>query len=170
MLLGALQGRDIAWALTGSMAFALQGVPVGPHDIDIQTDEAGAYAIQSLFRDRVQRPVRFSEAANVRSHFGALTLDGIEVEIMGALQKRLPSGHWEPPVDVKALRIFVPWQGYRVPVLPLEYECGAYARLGRHERAAHRPRTFPRRTVGGPREGGCRCPHTEKVRRCSGSR
>lgn len=135
-LLDALQGRDIAWALTGSMAFALQGVPMGPHDIDIQTDEAGAYAIQSLFPDRVHRPVRFSEAANVRSHFGAITVEGVEVEIMGALQKRLPSGDWEPPVDVRALRIFVSWRGYRVPVLPLEYECGAYARLGRYERAA----------------------------------
>jgi sugar phosphate isomerase/epimerase len=149
VLLKALQGHDVAWALTGSAAFALQGVPVGPHDIDVQTDEAGAYAIQSLFPGRVQRPVTLSEATNVRSHFGAITVEGVEVEIMGALQKRLPSGGWEPPVDVRALRIFVPWEGYQVPVLPLEYECGAYARLGRYERAAELRRFLRERAESG---------------------
>ncbi len=90
-----------------------------------------------------------------------LEVEGIVVEIMGPIQKRiqrtnergtqeernavpdrtghscyeLPPPEWEPPVDVGALRIFIEWQGHTVPVLPLEYEYGAYMRLGRFERA-----------------------------------
>lgn len=135
VLLQALRGHDITWSLTGSTAFALQGVPVDAHDIDLQTDEAGAYAIQSLFPTRVLRPVALSEAPDIRSHFGAVTVEGVRVEIMGALQKRLPGGNWEPPVDVEPLRVLVQWKGYHVPVLALEYECGAYARLGRNEKS-----------------------------------
>jgi len=33
-----LGDSDVNWAVTGSLGFALQGVPVEPHHIDIQTD------------------------------------------------------------------------------------------------------------------------------------
>lgn len=52
-----LQGTDIVWALTGSASFALQGLPLMPHDIDVQTDDRGAYAIERLFSEYVARPV-----------------------------------------------------------------------------------------------------------------
>lgn len=59
-------------AVTGSVGLALQGVPLEPHDVDVQTDEAGAYRIAALFADRVVRPVVFSTKGNIRSLFGAL--------------------------------------------------------------------------------------------------
>lgn len=30
--------EDFAWALTGSLSFALRGVPLEPDDVDVQTD------------------------------------------------------------------------------------------------------------------------------------
>lgn len=158
-----LQGHNVTWALTGSTSFALQGVPVEVHDIDIQTDAEGAYVIQSLFPGNITRPVKFLESPRIRSHFGAMEIDGVTIEIMGAVQKRIPRPHaqndpredagaarhfegpdgsdepssldWEPPVDVESLRVFTEWQGYLVPVLPIEYEYGAYLSLGRLERS-----------------------------------
>ncbi len=41
-ILAILGSLDLAWALTGSTSFVLQGVGVSPHDIDIQTDEEAA--------------------------------------------------------------------------------------------------------------------------------
>lgn len=41
-----LNKTDINWAITGSTAFAIQGVPLIPNDIDIQTDKKGAYQIE----------------------------------------------------------------------------------------------------------------------------
>ncbi|HEX7065215.1 MAG TPA: hypothetical protein VF199_09155 [Bacillales bacterium] len=45
-----LQEQKIPWVLTGSLAFAMQGVPLTPNDIDIQTDRDGAVAIENLFK------------------------------------------------------------------------------------------------------------------------
>jgi hypothetical protein len=71
----------------------------------------------------------------MRSHLGALLIDGIEVEIMGDIQKRLEDGSWESPVDLNSHRRFVNFEGMQVPVLSLEYEAQAYQKMGRLERA-----------------------------------
>ncbi len=131
-----LAATDVLWALTGSLAHAIQGVPVEPHDIDIMTDQISAYDMERLFVGSVVRPVVFSEAEIIRSHFGALLIDGVQIEIMGDLQKRLEDGAWETPIDILSHRRFVVCEDLRVPVLPLEYEYQAYVKLRRPERAA----------------------------------
>ncbi len=130
-----LSGAGIVWVVTGSLGFALQGVPVTPHDIDLQTDAGGAYAIARLFAEYAVRPVAFSSAATIRSHFGALAIAGITVEIMGDIQKRLPDGHWDDPVDLERHRRVVEVAGMPLPVLSLEHEREAYLQLGRTEKA-----------------------------------
>ncbi|WP_265109492.1 nucleotidyltransferase domain-containing protein [Halosolutus halophilus] len=130
-----LDDRSVTWALTGSTSFALQGVPLTPNDIDVQTTEEGAYAIEAAFAEQVVDPVSVAESETIRSHFGAVELDGVRVEIMGAVQKRRDDGTWEPPVDVAEHRTFVEIGNGRIPVLSLDYEGRAYERLGRTERA-----------------------------------
>lgn len=134
-LVKRLEETTIEWALTGSTSFVLQGVPMEPTDIDVQTTASGAYAIEELFSGHVTDPVTFTESATIRSHFGTVVLDGVTVEIMGALQKRLDDGTWEPPVDVSMHRTRVAFRGHDVPVLSLAYEAEAYDQLGRTERA-----------------------------------
>ena len=131
MLDARLSGAGIVWVVTGSLGFALQGVPVTPHDIDLQTDAGGAYAIARLFSEYVVRPVAFSSTATIRSHFGALAIAGIIVEIMGDIQKRSTDGSWEPPVDLERHRREVELDGMQISVLSLPYEREAYRTLGR---------------------------------------
>jgi len=135
ILLEELNGTAIPWALTGSTSFALQGVPIDPDDIDVQTTKSGAYAIEERFTANMVTPLSFSETAKIRSYFGTLELNGVPVEIMGELQKRSEGEGWEPPVDVTEHRQFVLFRGYKVPVLSLAYEAYAYDQLGRTERA-----------------------------------
>jgi hypothetical protein len=130
-----LRGSAVNWAVTGSLGFALQGVPVEPADIDIQTDEAGAYEIERRLSEFVVRPVAFSSAERIRSHFGVLVIDGVRVEIMGDIQKRREDSTWESPVDLQRHKRNVEVEGMSVPVLSLEYEREAYLRLGRTDRA-----------------------------------
>ncbi len=129
-----LKDSDVNWVVTGSLGFALQGVPVEPHDIDIQTDKEGAYEIERLFSEFIVEPVRFKESERIRSHFGALMIDGIKVEIMGDIQKKV-NDEWEPPVDITKYKRFVQIEGMEIPVLDLEYEYQAYLKLGRVEKA-----------------------------------
>ena len=123
------------WAVTGSMGFSLQGLPVEVHDIDLQTDREGAYAIEEIFTEAVVQPVALSGTERVRSYFGTLELQGARIEIMGDLQKRLPDGSWEPPVTVAEHLRYIEVRGLSIPVLDLRYEAEAYRTLGRHDRA-----------------------------------
>ena len=129
-----LKDSNVNWVVTGSLGFGLQGVSVEPHDIDIQTDKEGAYEIERLFSEFVVKPVKFRKSERIRSHFGALMIDGIKVEIMGDIQKKV-SGEWEPPVDIDKYKRFVQIEGMEIPVLDLEYEYQAYLKLGRVEKA-----------------------------------
>ena len=119
---------------------ALQGMEVEVHDIDLQTDEAGAYEIARCCAEYGVEPVCYLASERICSHLGALEIDGIEVEIIGALQKLRPDQTWEPPVDVTRHRRWIEIKTedapLRTPVLSLAYEYRAYLQMGRHEKAA----------------------------------
>ncbi|MBN2502635.1 MAG: hypothetical protein JXB38_17780 [Anaerolineales bacterium] len=133
-----LADLPVYWAITGSFNFALHGASLQPGDIDLQTDESGAYTLEEALAEFVIRPVGYRESLekDIRSHYGKLDVAGVPVEIMGAVQKRLPDGSWEAPVDVEQFREFVEYEGMYVPVLALMYEIQAYRILGRREKAA----------------------------------
>ena len=134
-LYAKLESEGVNWVLTGSASFALQGIPMEVHDIDVQTDKVGAYRIEELFSRYSTKKVSFSSTDNIRSHFGELYIDSVKVEIMGDIQKRLEDGNWEKPVDLEFHKRFVNVSGMRIPVLSLEYEYQAYLKLGRIEKA-----------------------------------
>lgn len=135
VLYARLTNTDIHWAITGSTGFALQGIPIEVHDIDLQTDEPGAYRVQDVLKEYVVRPIIFRETINIKSHYGLLDIACVLVEVMGGIQKRQPDGSWEAPVDPVNYRHFVTYEGIQLPVLSLEYEIEAYFKLGRLEEA-----------------------------------
>ncbi len=135
LLLERLTDQPVVWALTGSLGHALQGLPVTPRDIDIQTDAPGAYAIERIFADLSWLPVRYIVSKRIRSHLGKLRIQGISIEIMGDVEKRLPDGSWTRPPRLPEHIHFADLDGQRVPVLSLDYEARAYELLGRQERA-----------------------------------
>ena len=130
-----LANTNINWVVTGSLSFALQGIALEPHDIDIQTHEVGAYEIERLFSGFVTRKVTFSSNGKIRSHFGALSIDGIQVEIMGDISKRLDDETWEEPVNLARHKRIIMVEDMHIPVLSLEYEYHAYLKLARIEKA-----------------------------------
>jgi hypothetical protein len=145
---GRLNDTKILWAVTGSLGFALHGMPVEVHDIDIQTDKIGAYDIEDLFKEYVIENVKFSSSEKICSHFGALMIDDIKVEIMGDIQKRLEDNTWEDPVDLIKQRRIIEFEGMTVPVLPLEHEYQAYLKLGRVEKAQRIKNYLDKKCIG----------------------
>jgi hypothetical protein len=130
-----LAGSEISWVVTGSLNFALHGLQVEIHDIDIQTDKKGAYKIEQLLSEFMTRRIRYRSSKNIRSYFGVLTLDNIRVEIMGDIQKKLKNDSWEKPVNVNNYKEIIKLESMEIPVLSLEYEHEAYRQLGRIEKA-----------------------------------
>ena len=135
MIYTRLVESQVIWAVTGSLGMALQGMEVEVHDIDLQTDPAGAYEIERLLSKFVTVPVRYVVSKRIRSHLGKLEINGVQVEIIGGVQKQLGDGSWEEPVRVESYRRWVELEGMRIPLLSLEYEYQAYLRMGRIEKA-----------------------------------
>lgn len=130
-----LKDCKAAWVISGSLGMVLQGMEMDVHDIDIQTDKQGAFEIEKQLSDYVVVPVQFSPSERICSYLGRLDIDGVKVEIMGDLQKRIGDQTWEVPVRVESYRRWVHSNGMEIPVLSLEYEYQAYLKLGRLEKA-----------------------------------
>jgi hypothetical protein len=131
-----LQGFPALWAITGSLGFWLHGMSVMPADIDLQTTAGGAYQMEKRLGGRELKKVSYSQSETIRSHYGALELEGVTVEIMGAVEKRRPDGTWKSPSDLNEVMEWVVWRGERLPTLSLQHELEAYRLLGRDDRAA----------------------------------
>jgi GNAT superfamily N-acetyltransferase len=123
------------WLITGSVGMALQGMPVEPHDIDLQTSRAGAQAIAEHFPEFLIQPVGWKESPRIRSEYGVLEVAGVKVEIMGNIENRPEDGDWVAAPPVTEFLRWVDFQGMRLPVADLEYECTAYQRMGRVQKA-----------------------------------
>lgn len=130
-----LRKTEVVWVLTGSAAFAIRGLDTFVHDLDIQTDALGAYAIQRLLAPYMVSPVRHRTASTIRSHLGRAVIGGVPVEIMGAIEKRRSDGTWDTPADFCSLIEWVTWDREVWPVLPLAYEVAQYRAMGRVARA-----------------------------------
>lgn len=133
-LYNRLNGREISWLITGSTGLALQGVPIKANDVDIRTDRKGAYEIEKIFEDCVDKKVSYSSTDKIRSHFGALKVRGIKVEIMGNIEKNV-DGEWEAKsIDLDSNKRMIELDDIKLPVLSLEYELIEYRKMERHEK------------------------------------
>lgn len=123
------------WAFTGGVGQWLQGMPVSPDDIDIQTTESGAYVIEEALRLNTLEPVRWLESQRIRSHFGRGQFENWTVEIMGDVQKKLPGDEWTDPPVIESLVCDVEMSCGEFPAMALRHDPAAYDLLGRPEKA-----------------------------------
>jgi len=132
---GGGNAGGFSWAITGSLGMALQGMQLEIHDVDLQTDVAGAHAFQSLLNEYIITPLYLRESPVARSHFGVFEIAGEKVEVMGDYQNRLPDGSWSPVPELARLIRWARLDDMRLPVMDLEHECEAYRLLGREEKS-----------------------------------
>jgi hypothetical protein len=128
------------WALVGSCASVLQGLPdYEPPDIDLATTAEGAYLMQDCITGygTAVRPVKFSESGPYASHFGIFEVQGVKIEVMGDLVIRCEDGvidlndhfaRWSDEVRICDV------DGLHIPMIPLEWQLVANALLGRADR------------------------------------
>ena len=129
---------DLPWAVTASENLALRGFDVSPGDVDVVATADAVYRIESLFSEAVVRevvPPEEAEAETIRSHFGALSLSGTEVELMGDVEHRI-DGDWTPDPPVDEAREFLTVADRTVPVMSLAVEAAGYRARGETDRAA----------------------------------
>jgi len=130
IIYGHLKNSDIKWAIFGSANLLLQGLQIKPNDIDILTDEQGAYKIENIFSKYSVKKVSFSSNGKVQSHYGAFDIDGVKVEIIGDFRS---SVDLKPIAELKNCTNLM-LGDIKLPCLTLEDELISYTRLGRPEK------------------------------------
>ena len=131
----ALPVDKVNWAVAGRASLNLQGLQVETSDLDILTSSKCAYEIQRRLRSYVMKCVEYTEDNSSCSHFGLLSINGINSEIIGSPQVRDGKGEWQPCADVVTNRRFIEFDGTRVPVTTLDYEAHALRSTGDNDAA-----------------------------------
>ena len=127
-----LRGSGVRWVLAGSLSLALQGVNVKPNDIDILTDEKGAFEINRILKDYEVKPVRFCRSKIFQSYLGEFEIEGVKVEVMGGL-KEFVKGEWRSLSHRLSTPRIIEVEGIRLPVSQLEDQLRSYQVLGRRK-------------------------------------
>jgi hypothetical protein len=135
-LYNRLEETDIVWVLTGSLGLAIKGIPLTPHDIDIQTNRAGVYEFARIFADDLVQEPFFWETQHTQSWVAKFEIDGIQVEVLGDMRHRDEDGGWDDPPNLAVLRLYIQVAEMRVPTLSLDFEEEAYRSMGRYDKAA----------------------------------
>jgi hypothetical protein len=126
----ALPVDKVNWAVAGRASLNLQGIHVETRDLDILTSSKCAYEIERRLRPYVMKSVEYAEDTSSCSHFGLLSINGVNSEIIGSPQVRDDEGNWLPCTDVVMNRHFIEVDGTSVPVTTLDYEAQALRSAG----------------------------------------
>lgn len=129
-----LSETPVDWATSGSAALALQGVPVSCADLDLVTTGDGAAAVEQALAGHVIEPVGYRTRGAIRGHLGRVELAGVEVEVLGDIQNRLPDGTWTLPPRLNEHITHVSLNEKRCPVLNLSYLRATYTAMGRTDK------------------------------------
>ena len=125
-----LKSKDIRWTVMGSVSLALQGVDVNPNDVDILTDEHGAFTIGALLEEYEVKPISFSRTDLFESFYGLYYIEGTKVEVMGNLRVKL-EGIWVSLSNRLKSPIHVQMGSLNIPVSLLHDQLQFYEKLGR---------------------------------------
>jgi hypothetical protein len=106
-------------------------VPVNDVDLEMALDHI--YHVEALFKDDVVESVQLRENENWRSHIGRFLIDGLNVEVMAGLFRRVGAA-WRPSFLATETTVYL--EDVPIPVVELEEEVLAYIRRGRLDRAA----------------------------------
>jgi hypothetical protein len=125
------------WAVGGSAALALHGLPVEPGDLDLLVDQFAAADLVGQLGDAVVSDEADWDRGDVRAVRRALAVvGGVEVEILAGVEAVSSAGDvlaGTPDLD-QVDRVIV--SGRAIPVLPLPTMQALLDATGKRERAA----------------------------------
>jgi len=134
-LMALIPPTRYAWVLTGSAGLRLQGVDTPVYDLDLQTGKKTVYELEKNLKKFMKVAVHPWESEHTLSLHGQAEINGVTVELIGDIKHRQSGGAWDGPEDISKNRIWVTWRDHEIPVFPLNFEAGAYAKMGRIEKA-----------------------------------
>jgi S-adenosylmethionine-dependent methyltransferase len=128
-----LKENNITFTVVGGTSLALRGFDVPVRDLDLEMSVQDTFRFEEIYHDHSVDGVNLRENHQWRSHIGRFVIDGVNVEVMGGLCRRVGQ-NWVP--SFLFTRSSVDLDGVSIPVLELEEEALAYLRRGRLNRVS----------------------------------
>lgn len=129
----AFNGSGIVWALGGSCALALMGLPVQPRDIDLLVNEKEALQADNLLCALGQKLPPNPHVKYATKMFGEYRIENADVDLMGGFAIRTDRVTIEYGVNPKEL-IWTGEGGNALPLCPPEDWLMLYALMERSEK------------------------------------
>jgi hypothetical protein len=129
-----LDGLELEWAVSGSVALVLQGVATTCNDVDLLFTSWSVRIAESLLAREIDERVAPRRRIDVRGLLGRARVEGVTVELLGDVQNALPDGRWTDPPRIVGQRTWVSFGDRECPVVTLAALEDAYALLGRSEK------------------------------------
>ncbi len=143
LILGALErprqppgGGAPRWAVSGSAALALHGLPVTCRDLDILTSAYDAERVAASVPGLELEPLALRVRAGLRARIARFRVAGVEVEILGDVEDELPGGGWTGPPRLGEEVEHVELLTRRCPLMSLPALRAAYEAIGSPEKLA----------------------------------
>ncbi len=133
-LLEIVGGQDLNWWLVGSIALAVRGLPVTPHDLDLVVQDQGSARMTELLLDYLVEPVSDSRGW-IWDWFGRCFLHA-RLEWVGdvnAKSEQEGSSDFGPTALARSETVY--WKGYPIKVPLLDLQLAVSERRGLTERA-----------------------------------
>ena len=117
-----IDGSGVWWFLVGSGGLAVRGFDVAPGDIDVATDREGIEALAKIFRDQLLTPVVDTRGWSVSELMTRLFL-AARIDLVGNVRPAVDDPQPRPFGPEAASRIeMVEWDGFEIPVAPLDLQ------------------------------------------------
>jgi hypothetical protein len=129
-----LEGLELEWAVSGSVALVLQGVPTTCNDLDLLFTSWSVRIAESLLAREVDERVAPRRRIDIRGLLGRAQIEGVSVELLGDVQNALPDGGWSDPPRILEQRTWVAFGERECPVVSLAVLEASYAERGRTEK------------------------------------
>lgn len=123
------KARGIDYAFIGSVNLYIQGLKVEPRDIDILTTPEGIKKIDGILGEHRTKEIYFDESEGRNSFRSFYEIEGIEIEVLGNV-----SNAYRKPESLTE-RLFIEFDGIKLPCILLASEIETYQRMGRQEKA-----------------------------------
>lgn len=122
--------------MSGSVALAMQSVPLECRDLDLVTTAQAAEEVLHRIGGTVLEEVSFRQRGHIQGEMGRTELDGIDVDVLGGVQNLLPDGTWSAPPRLDMCVVHVPLGNDMYPVIALPYLQEVYAAMGRFDKVS----------------------------------
>lgn len=118
------------------MALALQGLEISPRDVDLLLPSGdAARLLAETLGEFVESPPHWRAREPFASYYGYCRIEGVEIDLIGALVIETPQGSVQLGADSLLWRreFFLPFQGWKVPSISLEIQLVTYYLMPKRE-------------------------------------